>query len=254
MIHNILVYTQEGKILYSWEQKTNSLSFTNKILIPGFFSAINSIIKDIFQGRIQRIEFSDKTIVLSGKEVISEGNSQWILISITVDSIDNSLLVDKLTLDIMQLIISRIDQKYERLNQNQILDLELEAFIRSKTYIRTPKKIMISSIMVLFSISLTILVYSFIRSYKSTIDSSNILSFVAVMIIGGITLTFSAGLAGSKVNSTIIGVTICFIGSIVSFYFIENLGNFFVLITFCSLLGCIFGFVGGMIMDNKYLN
>lgn len=263
MIHNILAYTQDGKILYSWELKPNSLTETEKILIPGFFSAINSMIGDIFQGRIQRIEFRNKNIVLSGKEVTIESQSKWILFSVLIDSTDNNSLVDRLTVEIMHLVLSHIDQKYEKLNQYKMLDNKLNRLINSKSYDRTTLKITISSLLIALSINITVLTYAFIRSYKSTFDSSNVFSIISALIIGGITLTFSASVAGSKKYSTIIGLLFSFAGSIIAFYLVEiilsevnwlgGLGNIWVFITFCSLIGCIFGFIGGMLIDNKYL-
>ena len=264
MIHNILVYTHDGKILYSWEKKANSLGFTNKILIPGFFSAINSVVSDIFQGRIQRIEFENKTIVLSGKELVSDLKSKWILMSITVDTVDSSSLIDNLTLKIWKHILERIDSNYDKMTKYNELDSELDNLIRHKTFDRTTNKLIISSITVFISILITSFIYSFIRFYKGTLDSTNIPSFVLAITIGGFFLILSSILAGSKVKSTVVGTIFSLIGSLFSFYLIENilsnnnflggLGNLFIFLTFCTLLGCFCGYIGGSIVDYEFLN
>ena len=245
-------------------KKANSLGFTNKILIPGFFSAINSVVSDIFRGRIQRIEFENKTIVLSGKELVSDLDSKWILMSMTVDTVDNSSLIDSLTLKIWQLILERIDSNYNKMRIYKDLDSDLDKLIEHKTFNRTTNKLILSSITVLISILLTSFIYSIIRSYKNTLDSTNIPSFVLAITIGGFFLILSSIFAGSKVKSTVVGTIFSLIGSLFSYFLIENilsknnflggLGNLFIFLTFCTLLGCFCGYIGGSIVDYKFLN
>ena len=263
MIQSILVYTQEGRTIYAWESRPGSLSYTNKILVPGFFSAINTIVGDIFQGRLQRIVLEDKTIVLSGKKSFIGNENQWILISLTVDLQDNNMLIDSLINKLMDMIFKKINLEKENLAVDKDLDNEIELFLQKKIFYRTSEKKILSIFAVFISIFMTSLAYSLIRSQKNGLDNSNVVSFSVAVIIGLILIIPSSSLAGSKILSSIVGIIPSCIGSIFSYWFINQflvssnffggLGGIYVYISFCSLLGFCSGFIGGFILDRYYL-
>ena len=264
MIDNILLYTQEGKVIYSWESKKGSLSFTNKILVPGFFSAIGSVVRTIFQGQLQRIVFKDKTIVLYARETFVALKSKWILISLMVDTIDNNNLIDNLIVQLMDKILKKVDVNDERLTTNSELDEEIYGFIKKKTYSRNNKKILVSSILVLLSVIATVIIYSFIRSFKNGFDSSNVISIISTIIFGFLLILPSSAISGSKKNSAIIGIVFSILASISIYLIINNLlinsnlfgglGSFAVYFFYCILLGFCFGYMGGYLIDRYYLH
>ena len=264
MIQSILVYTREGRTIYSWESKLGSLSYTNKILVPGFFSAINSIVGEIFQGRIQRLILEDKTIVLSGKKYKIGQKLQWVLISLTVDIKDNDLLIDSLVRSLIDIIVTKLDLEQEFLVTNKNLDNEIELFLQKKLFIRSRKKIITSSVLIFISTLIMSLVYSSIRTQQNGIDSSNIVSFSFAISIGLLLMIPSSSLAGSKKISSLIGILMSTIGSVFSYWFItqylvetpffDYIGSYYVYIVFCILMGFCSGYLGGAIIDRYFLN
>ena len=107
-------------------------------------------------------------------------------------------------------------------------------------------------------------IYTFIRSFKETIDKTNIFSFSGAIIAGFILLIPSSLIAGSKKSSTIISTLFSFFGSLFGAYitntfliktiYFGGIGELYVYFSICILLGFICGNIGGFLVDRYFLH
>ncbi len=235
---------------------------TNKLLVPGFFSAINSVVSNIFSSQLQRIVLDDKIIVLTGKEIIVDSKPKWILVSVTVDIQHNDKLVNSIIFQLMDIISTGIDTHSNKYSPNTNLDDRITNFIEKKIFLRSKKKIVLSSTLIFITFICMSFLYSFIRSFQDNIDKSNLVSFTLTIFFSTLIIPIAC-LVGSKKLSMIIGFIVSFIASISSYWLIEEilsvitflgiLGDSYVFITFYLLLGLTFGYLGGLIIERYRL-
>ena len=265
MIHDILAFTEDGSIFYSWQSSVSSIRPTNKNLLSGFFNSMNSVLSEVFKGKLQRVILEDRVLCMTGGEVkFSErnNNSHWILTTITVDKNDDINLVKNITNNVQKNILQTfeiVDNDKSRKNQ---LDEIFDSILNKKVYRRTKNKLIISSILVFCSMVISEFIStSNIKSlFEIRIQSE--FMFLFGIIIGFLLVIPSAAIAGNRMNSTIIALCSSALSSIFSFILLEfviqnslfgGVGTPIVFIGFSIFVGISCGIIGGTVIDRYYL-
>ena len=70
MIHNVLVFSKDGSVLYSWESKLALLKPTNNVMLSGFFNSVQNILADLFKDKLQKVILEDRVLISTATEVI----------------------------------------------------------------------------------------------------------------------------------------------------------------------------------------
>ena len=254
MIHNIFVFKEDGSVLYTWESKLSSLKVTNNENLSGIFNSINIVLSGIFEGKLQRIILEDRILVITGKEVKSNAqDSNLILMAITADLNDNKALVDKLAKQILSVFLLELNKK-QNLNST-ILNSTFDIYINKKMFKRSQNKIIISSILTIFS--------TIIASIISSLNlNSNLLPFFVGITAGFILVGITTALVGSRKYSIMVGIISSSIGSIIAFILIDyiitepivgSVGTPIIYFGFTVLIGFISGLASGTFMERYYL-
>ena len=266
MIHNILVFSENGTTLYSWISSHSNMAQTNNSLLSSLFKGINDVLYDVFNENVQKVILEDRVLTISGRNVTSSENNEnsnhLILVAVTSDKQDNSTLINEFTEKILSIISNEFQTDRTLSKRKKELDEEFTLLINKRIYIRSKNKLILSAISVFFSV----FIISFISSIDLTfvlhtnVDSSYIFYFS--IIFGFLLIVPSAGIAGDKRHSTYIGLIISFLASIFANYLIESnyfrpivgsVGTPIVFVGIAVLMGLSCGLLGGLLMDRYFL-
>ena len=146
MIHNILVFSNDGSVLYSWESKLALLKPTNNIMLSGFFNSVQNILADIFKDKLQKVILEDRILISTGTEVKKTANNTFdmIILTMTADYKDNSFLLKKCSSKILSYVTKALEKK--EIYGDKVLDSALDQLLDKKIYHRTKNKLVISSV------------------------------------------------------------------------------------------------------------
>ena len=265
MIHNILVFTEHGSILYSWQSRFSSKAPTNKVMLSGFFNSMNTVLSDVFKGNLQKIILEDRVLCMTGSVINNSDknpNSNWILTTITVDKQDNNNLIKDITNKVQNYVTSSfkmiVDDHDRELKLNNFFDSSLN----KRIYLRTKNKLIVSSILVFLSMVFSEIISTLNINSIFKIKINTDLTFLFGILLGLILVIPSAAIAGNRKNSTIIAFCLSIIASIFSFILLElmpdgqiigGVGTPIVFFGFSLIEGLACGIIGGTLIDRYFL-
>ena len=162
----------------------------------------------------------------------------------------------------MDIIAHNLDINDGKYTSNSKLNKLIDECIQKKIYERSKLKVLISSLLIFLTLVAMSFIYAYIRTYKNTLDSSNIVSFSVITLIGLLIIPFSS-FSGSKKISSVIGVVCSFFAASVSYWLIEvilkgshllgGLGEPYVYFAYYILVGLMFGYLGGLQIERYRL-
>ena len=254
MIHNVLVFSKDGSVLYSWESMLALLKPTNNVMLSGFFNSVQNILADLFKDKLQKVILEDRVLISTGTEVKkTTNNSQdMIILTITADYNDNSFLLKKCSSQILSCVTKALEKK--EIYGDKVLDSKLDQLLDKKIYHRTRNKLIISSVFAYLASFFSSFIYSII--YNET----NLNSFL-IGIGMSFLLIFSASIiAGNRKNSIIIGIIFTVLGSLTTYLLItflitsnDTIGTPIIFFGFSLFIGFISGLISGTLMERYFL-
>ena len=265
MIHDILAFTEDGSILYSWQSALSKIVPTNKSLLSGFFNSINTVLSEVFKGKLQKVILEDRVLCMTGNLVKSSENltnSHWILVSVTVDKHDNTILVKNIINKILDNILRTFELKEAEVTREDSLNNYFNSFLNKNIYTRTKNKLLVSAILIFICVSISDFISTLNVTQVFEFHLSGDLVFLIGIIIGFILVIPSAAIAGTKKDSTIISIFSSFLATSFSYILIEivihnqiigGVGTPIVFFGLSMIEGISCGIIGGTLIDRFFL-
>ncbi|MHA1992111.1 MAG: hypothetical protein ACW981_09640 [Candidatus Hodarchaeales archaeon] len=270
MIKSIYAFTNNGLPILNWNYDISLKDFpAHELLVSGVVSAVQSLVRDVFLTRLQRIELENDVVVLTGKDFTDEnnksGNSNRILIiSALVDKKDNNTLVDKILLEILDEFGRNFN--FERKDLIEQVDISefIDDLIKKKTRRRSWINFSLSLLLVFVALNFASLYYN----YKFDLIFSDVTQQTLVQVGGGTILGFilvipASFVAGKITWSVISGFIGTFAGAFFTDYifrfiididvFNKSVGTFAAYLLISIFVGIIGGYIGGYIAERLFL-
>ena len=270
MIKSIYAFTNTGIPILSWNYDRNLKDFpAHEILVSGVISAIQSLVRDVFLTRLQRIELENDIIVITGKEFIFKDKNitekkQILIISALVDKRDNNRLVDHILVE----ILDELGDKYNFFNKTLIEEVNLnnylETLLNSKSRNRSFLNVLFAFLLVFFSINIAAFYYNF--DFERFIANSFVQTVVQIgggTLLGFILVIPSSFIAGKRSYSLCASTIACVVAAYFTDYifmyvvdldiFNKSVGTFAAYLLITMFVGMIGGFIGGYLAERTYL-
>jgi hypothetical protein len=224
LIKSIYAFTNNGLPILNWNYDISLKDFpAHELLVSGVVSAVQSLVRDVFLTRLQRIELENDVVVLTGKDFTDEnnksGNSNRILIiSALVDKKDNNTLVDKILLEILDEFGRNFN--FERKDLIEQVDISefIDDLIKKKTRRRSWINFSLSLLLVFVALNFASLYYN----YKFDLIFSDVTQQTLVQVGGGTILGFILVIPASFVAGKITWSVISgFIGTFAGAFFTD---------------------------------
>ena len=270
LIKSIYAFTNTGIPILNWNYDKNLKDFpAHEILVSGVISAIQSLVKDVFLTRLQRIELENGTIVITGKEFTSKDKNlketkHILIISALVDKQDNSNLIDGLLVKILDKIGKKFNFSNKILLEEINLNEYLENLLNNKARNRSFFNVLLSFLLVFISINIAAFYYNFaFDDYINNLALQTIIQVGGGTLLGFILVIPSSFVAGKRTYGLVAGTSACLFASYFTDYifryvididiFNKSVGTFAAYLLITIFIGMIGGYIGGYLAERIYL-
>jgi hypothetical protein len=270
LIKSIYAFTNSGLPILNWNYDKSLKDFpAHELLVSGVVSAVQSLVRDVFLTRLQRIELENDVVVVTGKDFTDDKTksgsfNRILIISALVDKKDNNTLVDKILIEILE----EFGRNFNFNKKGLIEQIDISVFIDGLIKKKIRKRSWLNFSLALLFVFIALNIASIYYNYKFDLIFPDVTLQTIVQVGGGTILGFilvipASFIAGKRTWSVITG----FIGTFVGAYFTDYLFRFIINIdvfnksvgTFAAYLlisifiGIIGGYIGGYIAERLFL-